>query len=79
MRPDGARGRWLHECVRALGRLDGLNLVVLRTGEVYGPGYAEGSVLARLVIGHVYKHLCVRPGSKRATEVDRQADTAARR
>jgi hypothetical protein len=61
VKPDGVRGKWWHECVRGLAAVqtsgEGLNLVVLRVGEAYGPGYASGNMLARMVIGHTYKYL----------------------
>jgi len=34
-------------------------LGVIRCGAPYGPGVSDGEVVARLVVGHVYKHLYV--------------------
>lgn len=57
MRPDGVRGRWWHEVVRAIGAEEALPLVVLRVGEIYGEGYCDQSqVLGRLVVGHIYQY-----------------------
>jgi len=59
LKPDGHRGRWWHESLRGIGALqkDGLNFGVIRCGALYGPGVSDGEVVARLVVGHVYKHL----------------------
>ena len=59
LRPDGVRGRWWHETLRGLGKLQekGLNLGVIRCGAAYGRGGWEGEVVARLVVGHVYSYL----------------------
>jgi hypothetical protein len=57
MRPDGVRGRWWHEAVRAVGAEENLNLAVIRVGEIYGAGYCDQSqVLGRLVVGHIYQY-----------------------
>lgn len=50
-KPDGVRGRWWHEGVRAQAAVPGLNFVAIRAGEIYGEAFGEGQVLARLVIG----------------------------
>lgn len=60
LKPDGARGRWWHETLRGLGRLqdkESLNLGVIRCGAGYGEGWWDGEVMARLVVGHVYQFL----------------------
>ena len=57
LRPDGVRGRWWHEVLRGLARVQGLNTGVVRCGAWYGPGTWEGQVVPRLVVGHVYKYL----------------------
>ena len=57
LKPDGVRGRWWHEVLRGLGKIQGLNTGVIRCGAWYGPGTWEGLVIPRLVVGHVYKHL----------------------
>jgi hypothetical protein len=59
LKPDGARGRWWHETLRGLGKLQetGLNLGVIRCAAAYGPGGWGGEVVARLVVGHVYSYL----------------------
>lgn len=59
MRPDGVRGRWWHEALRAVAGVKGLNAAVVRCAEIYGVDYTEGSVLARLVIGDIYRHTWV--------------------
>lgn len=66
MRPDGVRGRWWHEAIRAIADigsgdsgpgLDKLNFAVVRVGEIYGEGYCDQSqVLGRLVVGHIYQN-----------------------
>ncbi|KAJ9108250.1 hypothetical protein QFC19_002498 [Naganishia cerealis] len=65
MRPDGVRGRWWHEAVRAIGDIasqgsevnERLNFAVVRVGEIYGEGYCDQSqVLGRLVVGHIYQY-----------------------
>lgn len=56
MRSDGVRGRWWHEAIRGLAAVKGLNAAVVRCAEIYGKDYTEGSVLARLVIGDIYRH-----------------------
>lgn len=65
MRPDGVRGRWWHEVVRAIGAIGEdsevgrghLNFAAIRVGEIYGEGYCDQSqVLGRLVVGHIYQY-----------------------
>ncbi|ORX35462.1 hypothetical protein BD324DRAFT_632946 [Kockovaella imperatae] len=57
LRPDGVRGRWWHETLRGIGKVQGLNTGVIRSGAFYGPGIWEETVVPRLVVGHVYKSL----------------------
>ncbi|ORY20511.1 hypothetical protein BCR39DRAFT_562919 [Naematelia encephala] len=57
LRPDGIRGRWWHETLRALGTVHGLNVAVIRCAAWYGYGTWEGQVLPRVVVGHVYQYL----------------------
>jgi hypothetical protein len=47
--------------LRGIGALqkEGLKFGVIRCGAPYGPGVCDGEVVARLVVGHVYKHLYV--------------------
>ena len=61
LKPDRHRGRWWHETLRGIGVLqkEGLKFGVIRCGAPYGPGVSDGEVVARLVVGHVYKHLYV--------------------
>jgi hypothetical protein len=68
LKPDGHRGRWWHETLRGIGALqrEGLKFGVIRCGAPYGPGVSDGEVVARLVVGHVYKHLYVQLQSSRA-------------
>lgn len=40
-KPRGLRGVWWHEAARAVGSVEGLPLVVLRTGLLYGESYAK--------------------------------------
>lgn len=59
LKPEGPRGRWWHETLRGMAKLQykGLKLGVIRCAAPYGPGGWDGEVVARLVVGHVYKHL----------------------
>ncbi|GBE82379.1 hypothetical protein BKA93DRAFT_760702 [Sparassis latifolia] len=57
VRPDGVLGTWWHETLRALGAIEGLNLVVVRTGMVYGPYIDYGQVISYTVIAAVYGYL----------------------
>lgn len=57
LRPDGTRGRWWHEVLRGLAKVEGLNTGVVRCGAWYGPGTWEGEVIPRLVAGQIYQYL----------------------
>jgi hypothetical protein len=57
LRPDGVRGRWWHETLRGLTKVQGLNIVILRCAAWYGRGTWDGEVITRLVVGHVYHYL----------------------
>ncbi|WWD18123.1 hypothetical protein CI109_102572 [Kwoniella shandongensis] len=57
LKPDGIRGKWWHETLRGIGRLEGLNFGVIRCGAWYGRGTWDGETLPRVVVGHVYQYL----------------------
>lgn len=40
-KPRGQRGAWWHESLRAVGRVEGLPLVVIRLGLVYGESFGK--------------------------------------
>ncbi|CAE6478601.1 hypothetical protein ACGC1H_003020 [Rhizoctonia solani] len=57
IKPLGVRGTWWHETLRILASIEGLNLVILRVGAIYGPGNNWGIITPRIALGPVYKHL----------------------
>lgn len=56
LKPDGIRGRWWHETLRGLSRVD-LDIAVIQCAAWYGPGTWDAEVVPRLVVGHVYSYL----------------------
>lgn len=48
---------WWHETIRAVGSIEGLPLVVLRCGSVYGQGFFAFEATAMVHLALVYKHL----------------------
>ncbi|KAI0934471.1 hypothetical protein AcV5_006302 [Taiwanofungus camphoratus] len=57
IKPDGVLGTWWHETVRALGAIEDLNLVILRTALVYGPYIDYGPIISCITVAAVYGHL----------------------
>ncbi|KAJ3572809.1 hypothetical protein NP233_g2838 [Leucocoprinus birnbaumii] len=55
--PWGAVGTWWHETLRILGAIDGLNLVVLRPGFVYGPYTNYGIIASAIIVASIYGYL----------------------
>lgn len=51
------RGVWGHEALRAIASIEGLPLVALRTGLVYGNGFYQYEAVGLILLGLVYKHL----------------------
>lgn len=56
-KPDGTRGVWWIETVRALGSIPDLPLVVLRIGIPYGPNMPALEVTTTVLMGLIYKKL----------------------
>jgi len=54
--PDGVRGTWWHETLRALAGIPNLPLVIIRAGIPYGPYCAYGALTQRILIGEVYRY-----------------------
>ncbi|KAF9452842.1 NAD(P)-binding protein [Macrolepiota fuliginosa MF-IS2] len=50
-------GTWWHETLRILGAIEGLNLVVLRPGFVYGPYTNYGIIASAIVVASIYGYL----------------------
>ncbi|PAV23540.1 nad dependent epimerase dehydratase family [Pyrrhoderma noxium] len=57
IKPSGMRGVWWHETLRALADIDGLNLVILRPGLVYGPYVEHGIIAISMTVASVYGYL----------------------
>jgi len=55
--PWGVIGTWWHETIRILAAIDGLNLVVLRPGFVYGPYTNFGIVSSAIIVASIYGYL----------------------
>ncbi|ETW85694.1 hypothetical protein HETIRDRAFT_407618 [Heterobasidion irregulare TC 32-1] len=53
-KPLGVLGTWWHETLRILGAIEGLNLVILRIGLVYGPYVDFGLMTNVLTVASVY-------------------------
>ncbi|GAA5976563.1 hypothetical protein JCM10908_005549 [Rhodotorula pacifica] len=53
--PWGKLAAWHHEAARALASIEGLKLVLVRPGLLYGPFVVSG-VTPRLAVGEVYRH-----------------------
>ncbi|KAA1474851.1 NAD-P-binding protein [Dentipellis sp. KUC8613] len=56
-KPLGVLGTWWHETLRILGAIEGLNLVILRIGLVYGPYIDFGLMTNVLTVASVYGHI----------------------
>ncbi|KAF8350872.1 NAD-P-binding protein [Amanita rubescens] len=57
LKPAGVLGTWWHEALRILGAIDGLNLVILRTGHCYGPYTNYGLMGMGIAIMAVYGYM----------------------
>lgn len=57
LKPDGIRGRWWHETLRGIAKLDALNFGIVRCAAFYGSGAWDVQICPRLVCGHVYSYL----------------------
>jgi hypothetical protein len=57
IKPSGVLGIWWHETLRALAAIEDLNLVIVRTGFVYGP-YVTVSLLSTVItVAAVYGYM----------------------
>jgi hypothetical protein len=57
VKPIGVLGTWWHETLRALAAIEDLNLVIVRTGFIYGP-YIIGSLLSTVItVASVYGYM----------------------
>ncbi|THH13609.1 hypothetical protein EW146_g6637 [Bondarzewia mesenterica] len=56
-KPLGVIGTWWHETLRILGAIEGLNLVILRSGLVYGPYCDFGMMANVLTVASVYGYM----------------------
>jgi len=54
IKPSGTIGIWWHETLRMLAAIQDLNLVILRTGFVYGPYTDYGIIASVITVGAVY-------------------------
>ncbi|KAG6909835.1 hypothetical protein DXG01_015108 [Tephrocybe rancida] len=57
IKPVDTLGIWWHETLRVLAAIDDLNLVILRSGFVYGPYTNYGIVASGITVGSVYGFL----------------------
>ncbi|KAI0306760.1 NAD-P-binding protein [Multifurca ochricompacta] len=57
VKPYGVIGTWWHESLRILGAIEGLNLVILRIGLVYGPYIDFGLMTNVLTVAAVYGYM----------------------
>ncbi|KAI0080603.1 hypothetical protein K474DRAFT_1657758 [Panus rudis PR-1116 ss-1] len=57
IKPDDVLGTWWHETLRALGAIENLNLVILRTAQVYGPYVDFGNIIGYIAVAAVYGYL----------------------
>ncbi|KAF7322530.1 NAD dependent epimerase dehydratase family protein [Mycena chlorophos] len=57
IKPDGVRGTWWHEALRMLAAIEDLNLVILRTGLIYGPYMNYGIITSVITVASVYGYL----------------------
>jgi hypothetical protein len=56
-KPYGVIGTWWHESLRILGAIEGLNLVVVRIGLIYGPYIDFGLMPTVLTVSAVYGYM----------------------
>ncbi|KIM49305.1 hypothetical protein M413DRAFT_438490 [Hebeloma cylindrosporum] len=57
IKPVEAMGIWWHETLRMLASIEGLNLVILRIGFVYGPYTDFGNVISAITVASVYGYM----------------------
>ncbi|KAI0282177.1 NAD-P-binding protein [Russula aff. rugulosa BPL654] len=57
IKPQGVIGTWWHESLRILGAIEGLNLVILRIGLVYGPYIDFGLMTNVMTVAAVYGYM----------------------
>ncbi|KAG5716281.1 hypothetical protein E4T56_gene10602 [Termitomyces sp. T112] len=57
IKPVNTIGIWWHETLRVLAAIEGLNLVILRTGFVYGPYTNYGIITSGITVASVYGYL----------------------
>ncbi|KAI0273821.1 NAD-P-binding protein [Gloeopeniophorella convolvens] len=57
VKPQGVIGTWWHETLRILGAIEGLNLVILRIGFVYGPYIDFGLMTNVMTVAAVYGYM----------------------
>ncbi|KAG6832718.1 hypothetical protein H0H92_012290 [Tricholoma furcatifolium] len=57
IKPVDTLGTWWHETQRGLAAIEGLNLVIIRTGFVYGPYTNYGIIASGITVGAIYGYL----------------------
>jgi len=57
VKPSGVIGTWWHESLRILGGIEGLNLIVVRIGLVYGPYIDFGLMTTVMTVAAVYGYM----------------------
>jgi len=57
IKPVETMGIWWHETLRMLASIEGLNLVILRIGFVYGPYTDFGNVISLITVASVYGYM----------------------
>ncbi|EJF65716.1 hypothetical protein BD309DRAFT_944311 [Dichomitus squalens] len=57
VKPEGVVGTWWHETLRALGAIEDLNLVIIRTALPYGPYINYLAVIPFIAVAACYGHL----------------------
>ncbi|KAI0709040.1 hypothetical protein C8Q76DRAFT_799072 [Earliella scabrosa] len=57
VKPEGVMGTWWHEALRALGAIEDLNLVIIRTALPYGPYINYLAMIPFIAVAACYGHL----------------------
>ncbi|KAI0721618.1 hypothetical protein C8T65DRAFT_201291 [Cerioporus squamosus] len=57
VKPEGVLGTWWHEALRALGAIEDLNLVIVRTALPYGPYINYTALIPFIAVAACYGHL----------------------
>ncbi|KAF8969877.1 hypothetical protein BDZ97DRAFT_1725584 [Flammula alnicola] len=57
IKPADTIGIWWHESLRMLASIEGLNLVILRIGFIYGPYTDFGNIISAITVASVYGYL----------------------